>query len=258
MKKRLLVLGSLVVVVAATVTCFNGKKNTASADSAFSEKVVVDESSKSVRQLEIEFMQNGCTDDELDIAYFLKMAENLKNEGLNVDEIVEQINKEAENEVPNNNSRSISDQIYRAIKGWKNLNDIEKKLYVTHPVAALQVNIASKRAAKYTYKTFDFNGLGDVTDAFRHAVWCALMARDIGPELAKEFSDAHENGYTDEELAQYVRDGNTGYAHKDMDLYNNQIGIAIGSKYNTDEEIVACVKSLLTNQRGKGLFWLND
>ena len=66
-KKRLLVLASLVivVVVAATVTCFNGKKNTASADSTFSENVVVEESNKSVRQLEIEFMQNGCTDEEL-------------------------------------------------------------------------------------------------------------------------------------------------------------------------------------------------
>lgn len=53
-------------------------------------------------------------------------------------------------------------------------------------------------------------------DAFRHCYWSALLARDIGPDNAKSFTDAHE-AY-----------GDNPAGEKAMDLHNNSVGIAIG------------------------------
>lgn len=254
MKKKLLLCGVIVLVLAATSVIV--KKNKVSADSSSTQNTVVEESNKSVKQVKIELKKNGYNDDELDIAYYLEKIEALKANGMKEKEIIEIIDREAEKE---SNEDSKCELLYKMKRGWNNLNDIEKKLYVTHPWAALGVHAASQKAAKYTYQQFYFNGLGDKTDAFRHAVWCAIMARDIGVELAKAFSDAHENGYTEEELALLVQDGNTGYAHKYMDLYNNEIGLSIGAgEYKSDEQIVELVKRQLTNIRGNGLIWLND
>lgn len=258
MNRRVL-LGCIIVCL-MIVVCIIGMKERVSADCHNTEITGVENNNKSIKQVRIELKKNGYTDDELDIAYYLEMAEALKQEGLTVDEIIERIDKEAEKQEKNDSRKmSKADKVIRAIIGWMELNKIEKKLYVAHPFAALRVHAASKKAAQYSYEQFGNNGVGDKTDAFRHAVWCAIMARDIGPDLAKKFSDAHENGYTEEELAAEVMDGNTGYAHKDMDLYNNAIGLSIGSgEHKSDEQIVELAKEQLTDIRGNGLIWLND
>lgn len=62
------------------------------------------------------------------------------------------------------------------------------------------------------------NGNGD---AFRHALWTFAMTRDVGADFAKKWSDAHENGASNQQKS-YERA---------MDFYNNAIGIEYGKKY---------------------------
>ena len=52
----------------------------------------------------------------------------------------------------------------------------------------------------------------DTADAFRHALWSFLMTRELGPEMAKRFGDAHE-------ISKPNPDG-----ERLMDLYNNHMG----------------------------------
>jgi hypothetical protein len=71
----------------------------------------------------------------------------------------------------------------------------------------------------------------NIVDAFRHAIWNALNARDLGDKKAKKFGDAHE-AMTDQPDAE-----------REMDLHNNEMGRKIGtSESNKSEE--AMVKDI--------------
>jgi hypothetical protein len=56
---------------------------------------------------------------------------------------------------------------------------------------------------------------GTQRDAFRHAYWSARLARDFGPEFARQFTTAHE-GNPDP--------GHYRAVQERMDLYNNEAG----------------------------------
>ena len=69
------------------------------------------------------------------------------------------------------------------------------------------------------------SALNDKADAFRHAYFNALNARDCGrnrdgQSYAKLFSDAHES-----------EDPAILHLERTMDLYNNSIGIDVGHSY---------------------------
>ncbi|MDI6756747.1 MAG: hypothetical protein QME32_01850 [Endomicrobiia bacterium] len=68
-----------------------------------------------------------------------------------------------------------------------------------------------------TQKEFGYNGIDDITDAFRHAYWNAIMTRDVGYDFAKEIADNHE-----------LNRDNLTEKSKEMDLWNNHIGREIG------------------------------
>ncbi|MFH1283490.1 MAG: hypothetical protein ABII27_07475 [bacterium] len=68
-----------------------------------------------------------------------------------------------------------------------------------------------------TIKEFGYSGTNDITDAFRHAYWNAIMARDLSDSFASEIANNHE--LNDRKL-----DENT------MDMWNNHIGRDIGNK----------------------------
>lgn len=111
-------------------------------------------------------------------------------------------------------------KITRFKRGWlddlvKNkLNPKELKLYRQNKRVAFTIALAAKTAgseakARYEKKQL-FRGNGD---AFRHAYWNALMARDVGNTWALKWGDAHE----------YGEKNNNGIDRK-MDLYNNRKG----------------------------------
>ena len=79
--------------------------------------------------------------------------------------------------------------------------------------------------------------VGGYSDAFRHLLWTAEMARKFNPTVAKSISDWHENVT--------LPGGILGTAHplqteeeKQMDLYNNALGIEIGKKSKSYEDTI--------------------
>ena len=80
------------------------------------------------------------------------------------------------------------------------------------------------------------NGNGD---AFRHCYWSSLLARDITPEKALQFTTAHEAYW-----------GNPA-GEKAMDLHNNGVGIGIGRSYGGASDAVLaehCATALANGQ----------
>lgn len=78
----------------------------------------------------------------------------------------------------------------------------------------------SKKASSKTIEFFNKSEGYDNTDAFRHGYWNALMAKNHGADLAKQYADAHE-----------ARPESTGL-DLEMDLSNNQTGRDYGITYS--------------------------
>jgi len=91
--------------------------------------------------------------------------------------------------------------------------------------------IAQEAANRYPTGT----GIGDEADAWRHLVWTAEMTRKYGPNVAKGVSSWHEVP---------MPFGVLGGAairqtpeEKEMDLFNNSLGIEIGQSSKSLDEI---------------------
>lgn len=75
----------------------------------------------------------------------------------------------------------------------------------------------------------------NIFDAIRHALWSALMDRDIGGDLAKAFGDAHEPLSWPSVLE---------HMSSCQDQYNNAVGRSIGQSVSptaTDDEVLQAV-----------------
>lgn len=90
------------------------------------------------------------------------------------------------------------------------------------------------------------------TDAFRHAYWNAILARNIGHDWARDFTTAHEG-----------ISGNPG-PREAMDLYNNEVGRQIASEhpFASEEQIADHIHQAVKDGRlvviapdGKSLEW---
>ena len=110
------------------------------------------------------------------------------------------------------------------------LNEKEKELVKAHPLAAVRVAWARDTANAVTEGLFGSSWKTENTreNAFRHCLWNALMAYSIGPELARQFGDAHEFGM----MEKYPE-------NTKMDLHNNEVGYRIGTAPFTDSELSA-------------------
>ncbi|WP_010499245.1 DUF6973 domain-containing protein [Paenibacillus elgii] len=111
------------------------------------------------------------------------------------------------------------------VEKWKELTLAEKTLVVTTPHQALLVDMCRNKAVEYenSVKYGNQHGNGTQRDAFRHAIWNALMCKYIGKLPAYAWATAHEKiddpGYWDR-----ITDGFTGRQHTAMDLHNNEKG----------------------------------
>ena len=72
-----------------------------------------------------------------------------------------------------------------------------------------------------TEKRFRRDAEGDESDAFRHFVWAGLLTKELGPDTAKIFLDAHETGQKGDS------------ADRAMDLANNRAGILAAERLRT-------------------------
>ncbi len=128
---------------------------------------------------------------------FYKEIELLKveNPHLSPEQLVEFINNlqifNSNIEWPSIHSYSSSG--YEVVKNaWLQLNTYEKVLVVSNPGKAYVTDLTKDKAYSYTMDTIGYNGLGDISDAFRHAIWNALMSKYISESWAYQFATAHE------------------------------------------------------------------
>ena len=101
---------------------------------------------------------------------------------------------------------------------WKNLSQDEKALTSLYPYFAYKIWKNRKPAEDATRLKFGGNFRNDKSDAFRHAFYNALNAQGINKEIVRLFSNAHESEVPQSEIIE-----------KEMDLFNNGIGIKFGN-----------------------------
>lgn len=132
--------------------------------------------------------------------------------------------------------------------GVWNLTDAELLLIAKHPIQALKVNACKDSADLWTDEMYPNWTDGDEGNAYRHAFWNAMMVSEIGIILAQEFATAHENhGYTDAEYRQIIINGFNGLEHKQMDLYNNNIGRTKAYPNNGETDVHYKLVNLIRN-----------
>lgn len=94
------------------------------------------------------------------------------------------------------------------------LNQKEKELFKANILKGTRAlnyayNAETRAKSRYISQSL-YQGNGD---AFRHSLWNALMAKDLGASYAKQWGDAHEYGQSG--------------IDPEMDLYNNAKGRTI-------------------------------
>lgn len=93
----------------------------------------------------------------------------------------------------------------------------EKALIALYPITALRIRTNAGTAQAMTVSKMGMNGRNDKSDAFRHAFFQAINTRDVGSAKTLLFSNAHESETPTELLLE-----------KEMDLFNNAVGIEVG------------------------------
>ena len=206
-----------------------------------------------------ELLKKGYTEEELAFAEISEDIIELKEDNIEDEQIINIIDERSKNANQSVTRGNPLDKIENAYETWERLTDVEKKLVTLNPTKSVAAFAASKKSVELTAQNFGKNGLGDKSDGFRHATWCALMARDAGSKFAKDFSTAHESGKTEEMLQQVASDGYKEKDHMEMDLHNNGVGISlIKDKNVSNDEVVSMVMNKLTNNKATGIYWLHD
>jgi hypothetical protein len=121
---------------------------------------------------------------------------------------------------------------------FKKLTKAEKELVKQYPDLAYQISQNRAVAEQATIAKFGSNGLNDKSDAFRHAYFQAINTVSVDKIFAKDFSDAHES---ETPLAWSLE--------KQMDLFNNSVGIRYGDALNnfSPQDLINTIYSVLEN-----------
>lgn len=101
---------------------------------------------------------------------------------------------------------------------------------IAHPFIAMKAKKISERAI-YLTDSIEKIGLladrsGGQLDAFKHTIWMALLAQSIKPKKAKKLGMAHEK-YNYKMYRKGIGGGDL--AASEMDLWNNDVGLIIGT-----------------------------
>lgn len=148
-----------------------------------------------------------------------------------------------------------------AQSNWKrfwSLKRPQKCWVLLHPFAARKALALSQEALNKTEEVRkgdeldgDFNG-GQV-DAFRHTYWMALLSSRIGPRRARSLGKAYERGNHIAFRRGELEDGAQADAiASEMDLFNNELGIEIGSRNKGASTAELSNQSIESIRAGKG------
>ncbi len=108
-----------------------------------------------------------------------------------------------------------------------------EKLFIINKPDALPIIYSSAEEAKIeTNRIFGVNGHNDLSDAFRHCYFAAMLSRDLGYYDAMTYLKAHKNF-----------PGNPSN-EKRMDMRNNYIGADIGQTQKRNSELaIMCLQA---------------
>lgn len=122
------------------------------------------------------------------------------------------------------------------IESFKGLSYPEKYWVLAHPFIAGKTYYITKEAKKMAAQVAEYNSIdkdsnGGQMDAFRHAVWMALLVQKIAPKKAQKLGKAHEKGNYRDFKKNLVEEGAVpDKISSEMDLWNNMAGILIGKQ----------------------------
>ncbi len=120
-------------------------------------------------------------------------------------------------------------------KSWGRLTPDEQTYVTANPTHSYYIKRNSDTALAEAQKRFTTGLLNGPGDAFRHCFWSSMLARDLGFQNALQFTTAHESSA-----------GNPA-DQREMDLWNNAIGLGIGQRLATADDAtlaVACIDAL--------------
>ena len=120
-----------------------------------------------------------------------------------------------------------SNHFLNSIAGHE-LTTQEQELIRKYPIDSLKIATNMKQAFDYTSDAFPgIKAHNNQADAYRHFIWSAMNARDVGVERARDFGTAHEMNPMQNP------------SEKNMDLWNNDQGFEYGGKfpYASDQDI---------------------
>jgi hypothetical protein len=132
----------------------------------------------------------------------------------------------------------------------------EKIWVMKHPIAALKARKITRSTLMKTdslkrFEPLDTFFCGGKSDAFRHIYWMYQLTRKIGERKAKSLGVAHENGSLQQFKHQQLEDGlRPDSLSSVMDLYNNDLGIALAkkAKWNNSELIKNILELIQSGQ----------
>jgi hypothetical protein len=126
----------------------------------------------------------------------------------------------------------------------------EKIWVMKHPIAALKARKITKTTLMKTdslkrFEPLDTFFCGGKSDAFRHIFWMYQLTRSIGMKKARSLGVAHEKGSLQQFKHKQLEDGlRPDSLSSIMDLYNNELGIALGKKAQWDN--MELIQNILT------------
>lgn len=141
---------------------------------------------------------------------------------------------------------------------FSQLGVAEKWWAITHPSAAVKAKKLTEKVMQLTdsiAKADSFPNLksGGEKDAFRHALWLAVLSKEIGAKKALKLGKAHEKTNRKDFIKGRKEEGALPDSVAErMDLFNNEMGVIIADSCvggNVLSNLVHCVKSKLYQGR---------
>jgi len=142
-------------------------------------------------------------------------------------------------------------------QSYSNLSKPERTWVLFHPFKAKKAHQMSRAAIVITDSIANENTIGnDINggqlDAFRHSFWMATSAQRIGKRAALSLGIAHEKGNYQTFKKRQLEDGILpDKPASDMDLYNNQIGAALGKRFKKASKATIINHLIDSIQQGK-------
>jgi len=142
-------------------------------------------------------------------------------------------------------------------QSFKKVSKPEKTWAFFHPFKAKKAFQLSKEAEK-TKDSIAFTKIigrdnnGGQLDAFKHSFWMARLTQKIGKNAALSLGKAHEKGNYLSFKKRQLEDGLLpDKPSSEMDLFNNSIGVKVGSLYKKASKKVIVQQLLNKLQQGK-------